>query len=69
MDEFVVEPQYLWVVIALSAAYLGRFVCQRICGYRSTVGAWVPALAVTAAMVLSVNALLDDRSITVGWLS
>ena len=69
MDEFVIEPQYMWVVIALSVAYVGRFVCQRICGYQSTVRAWVPALAMAVVMVLSVNALLDDRSITVGWLS
>lgn len=69
MDEFVIEAQYLWVVIALGVAYVGRFVFQRICGYRNTVRAWVPVLAMTAVMVLSVNAMLDDRSITVGWLS
>ena len=69
MDELVIEPQYLWVVIALSVVYLGRFVCQCICGHRTTVRAWVPALAMTAVMVLSANAVIDDRSITVGWLS
>ncbi len=69
MDEFVIEAQYMWVVIALSVVYVGRFVCQRICGYHNTVRAWVPALAMTAVVALSVNALIDDRSITVGWLS
>ena len=69
MDEFVIEAQYMWVVIALSLGFLGRFACQRVCGYRNTVRAWVPALAVVAVVVLSVNVLLDDRSIAVGWLS
>ena len=66
MDELVIEGQYAWIVLVLSVAYLGRFVCQRVCGYRNTIRAWVPAVVVAAAFVVSLSAMLGDRAIELG---